>query len=93
MVEVRDYVYSSLLAFSLVFGIALCLAKPEFTILYALMVAMAPLASRGYNYYRSLFGRVLPGREKPGDYRWALLGLIPLPVATLFMSGRVSLWG
>ena len=80
----RDHVYSALLAFSLVFGIPLCLAHPSFTILYALMIAMAPLAARGAEYYRSLLGPYVPGREEGADYRWALLGLVPVPFA--FMS-------
>ena len=81
----RDYAYVSLLAFSLVFGIALCLADPAFTAMYAAMLAMAPLATRGVDYYRSLLGRYLPGSEsdKP-DYRWALLGVLPIPFAYMF---------
>jgi len=80
----RDHVYSALLAFSLVFGIPLCLADPSFTILYALMIAMAPLAARGAGYYQSLLGPYVPGEESGADYRWALLGLVPVPFA--FMS-------
>ena len=80
----RDHVYAALLAFSLVFGIPLCLADPSFTVMYALMIAMAPLAARGAEYYRSLLGPYVPGREEGADYRWALLGLVPVPFA--FMS-------
>jgi len=82
---VRDYAYTAFLAISLVFGIAVCLADTSFTIMYALMIAMAPLASRGVGYYRSLLGEYLPGleSEKP-DYRWALLGILPIPLAYAF---------
>ena len=81
----RDYAYTALLAFSLVFGIAVCLADPAFTVLYALMIAMAPLATKGVGYYRSLLGRYIPGSEseKP-DYRWALSGILPIPFAYMF---------
>lgn len=80
----RDHVYAALLSLSLVFGIPLCLADPSFTILYALMIAMAPLAARGAEYYRSLLGPYVPGREEGADYRWALLGLVPVPFAFAF---------
>jgi len=53
--------------------------------MYAAMLAFAPLAAKGVEYYRSLLGRYIPGRDsETPDYRWALLGLLPVPLAYAF---------
>ena len=73
----KDPVYTLLLAFSLVFGVALALADPSFVVLYALLIALSPLASKGLDYYRSLVNEYIEVDERY-DYRYSLLGFLPL---------------
>ena len=81
----KDPVYAFFLTFSLVFGIALALAQPSFVVLYSLLLALSPFAARGLEYYRSIFREDIGLLESEGyDYRFALLGLLPLPLAVNF---------
>lgn len=78
----KDPVYTMLLAFSLIFGITLALADASFVVLYAILIALSPLASRGLDYYRSISEYV--DIHQDYDYRYALLGLLPLSLMVEF---------
>ena len=78
-----DRALGFLFALAAVGGIPLALAGPTCAFLYVFMFFSAPFAIRGWHFICRVLG------ERPRiDYRWALLGLIPVAFSPLTAS-----WG
>jgi len=80
----RDPVYMSLLAFTLIFGVWAALVEPAVTILIVVAYALSPLAVSGLGDYQHVFGEMtgISGENKP-RYEFAMLGVIPAILANV----------
>ena len=78
----KDPIYMSLLAFTLIFGIWTALVFPETSILIFIAYALSAPAIAGINEYQRCFEHItgISGEKRP-RYEYAILGVIPAILA------------